>query len=62
MGLRHREHRRSRACSFIPESILTTSGMALLRNWVSSLDGGSARRGAGLGPQTPAPPRESGRA
>ncbi len=36
MGLRHREHA-IEGVQFHPESILTTSGMALLRNWVTSL-------------------------
>src|SRR5277367_2672870 len=36
MGLRHREHA-IEGVQFHPESILTTSGMALLRNWVASL-------------------------
>ncbi len=36
MGLRHREHA-VEGVQFHPESILTTSGMALLRNWVASL-------------------------
>ena len=42
MGLRHREHA-IEGVQFHPESILTTSGMALLRNWVSSLPGEAAR-------------------
>ena len=36
MGLRHAEHA-IEGVQFHPESILTTSGMALLRNWLSSL-------------------------
>jgi anthranilate synthase/aminodeoxychorismate synthase-like glutamine amidotransferase len=36
MGLRHKEHA-IEGVQFHPESILTTSGMTLLRNWVASL-------------------------
>jgi para-aminobenzoate synthetase component II len=41
MGLRHRELP-IEGVQFHPESILSTSGMALLRNWVRSIGGGGA--------------------
>jgi para-aminobenzoate synthetase component 2 len=43
MGLRHREHA-IEGVQFHPESILTTSGMALLRNWLGALPAAEVAR------------------